>query len=239
VTTVFSILVLGFFLGMRHATDVDHVVAVTTIVSRERSVRGAALLGSLWGVGHTLTIVLVGGAIILFSIVIPPRVGLSMEMAVAVMLVVLGALNATGAMERIDEAAHAARHGVAPGEAHAAAHEGRPSGLAAAARSLVVGVVHGLAGSAAVALLVLTTLRDTRWAVLYLVVFGVGTIAGMMLLTIAMVTPLALAARRMTNLPRTMARVTGLVSVALGIFLAYRIGIVDGLFTGNPQWTPQ
>ena len=235
-TTVLSILVLGFFLGMRHATDVDHVVAVTTIVSRERSVRGAALLGSLWGVGHTLTIVLVGGAIILFSIVIPPRVGLSMEMAVAVMLVVLGALNATGAMERIDEAAHAARH---PGEPHVTPHEPRSSGLAAAVRSLVVGVVHGLAGSAAVALLVLTTLRDTRWAALYLLVFGVGTIAGMMLLTVAMVTPLALAARRMTNLPRTMARVTGLVSVALGIFLAYRIGIVDGLFTGNPQWTPQ
>ena len=94
--TLLSIVVLGFFLGMRHATDADHVVAVTTIVSRERSVGAAALIGVLWGVGHTLTILLVGGAIILFGIVIPPRMGLTMELSVALMLILLGVLNLTG-----------------------------------------------------------------------------------------------------------------------------------------------
>jgi high-affinity nickel-transport protein len=77
--TLFSFLFLGFFLGMRHATDADHVVAVTTIISRERTVRNAALIGIVWGIGHTLTLLLVGGAIVLFGLVVPPRLGLSLE----------------------------------------------------------------------------------------------------------------------------------------------------------------
>lgn len=85
--TLLPILALGFFLGMRHATDADHVVAVSTIVSRERSLRAAARVGVLWGIGHTLTILVVGGAIILFGVVIPPRLGLGMEFSVAIMLV--------------------------------------------------------------------------------------------------------------------------------------------------------
>src|SRR5919199_6810868 len=91
-----SVLALGFVLGMRHATDLDHVIAVTTIVSQQRSVARAAGVGALWGVGHSATILLVGGAIVLFRVAIPPRLGLAMEFAVAVMLVVLGAANLSG-----------------------------------------------------------------------------------------------------------------------------------------------
>src|SRR5712672_1123255 len=98
---VLSLTLLGFFLGMRHATDPDHVIAVSTIVSRQPTIRAALLIGGLWGVGHTLTIVAVGGAIVLFTIVIPPRLGLSMEMAVALMLIVLGMWNLTGIVEQI------------------------------------------------------------------------------------------------------------------------------------------
>ena len=93
IVTLFSIVALGFFLGMRHATDPDHVIAVTTIVSRQRDVRHAALVGALWGVGHTVTILLVGSAIILFGLVIPPRMGLTMELAVGLMLILLGVLS--------------------------------------------------------------------------------------------------------------------------------------------------
>src|SRR5205085_7205145 len=93
---VLSLTLLGFFLGMRHATDPDHVIAVSTIVTRQPTIRGALLIGSLWGIGHTLTIVAVGGAIVLFTVVIPPRLGLTMEMAVALMLIVLGMWNMTG-----------------------------------------------------------------------------------------------------------------------------------------------
>jgi hypothetical protein len=98
-----GIVLLGLFLGMRHSTDPDHVVAVSTIASRERSVGQGALIGMLWGVGHTLTIFLVGSAIILFGLVIPPRVGLSMEFSVALMLIVLGVLNLTGALRWLTE----------------------------------------------------------------------------------------------------------------------------------------
>src|SRR2546422_3322761 len=101
--TLLSLISLGFFLGMRHATDPDHVIAVSTIVTRQPTLRAALLIGILWGIGHTLTIVVVGAAIILFSIVIPPRLGLTMEMAVALMLVVLGLWNLTGVLQRIRE----------------------------------------------------------------------------------------------------------------------------------------
>src|SRR6202521_831490 len=102
-TALIAILLLGFFLGMRHATDPDHVVAVTTIVSRERSVLDAALIGALWGLGHTFTILVVGSAIILFKLTIPPRLGLSMELSVGVMLILLGVLNLTGVLRRAIE----------------------------------------------------------------------------------------------------------------------------------------
>ena len=98
-----TILSIGFFLSMRHATDPDHVIAVSTIVSRERSITKAALIGILWGCGHTLTIALVGAAIILFGLVIPPRVGLIMEFFVGLMLILLGVLNLSGAMKWLSE----------------------------------------------------------------------------------------------------------------------------------------
>src|SRR5271154_6435715 len=101
--TLISIIALGFFLGMRHATDPDHVIAVTTIVSRQRSMRHAAVIGALWGVGHTITIFLVGSAIILFGVVIPPRLGLTMELSVGLMLILLGILNLSGIMRFITE----------------------------------------------------------------------------------------------------------------------------------------
>jgi high-affinity nickel-transport protein len=226
-----SLLVLGFLLGMRHATDADHVVAVTTIVSRDRTVRGAARIGSLWGAGHTLTVLLVGGAIILFGLAIPPRVGLALELAVGVMLIVLGAL----ALRSGD--AHAAHD-----EAHAAialADRGLASRRGyALLRPLLVGIVHGLAGSAGVALLVLGSIRDPRWAVGYLAIFGAGTVAGMVLITTALAVPLAAATGTFTRANRWLTLAAGLASVALGLFLVYRIGFVDGLFTGNPHWIP-
>jgi hypothetical protein len=91
-----SLLLLGLFLGIRHATDADHIVAVATIVSRQRTMRGSMLIGAAWGVGHSLTVIVVGGAIILFGVVIPPWLGFSMEFAVALMLVLLGVLTLTG-----------------------------------------------------------------------------------------------------------------------------------------------
>ncbi|WP_394823147.1 hypothetical protein [Pendulispora albinea] len=243
--TFASILLLGFVLGMRHATDADHVVAVTTIVSRERSLRNAAFIGALWGLGHSITLFLVGGALVLFRLTIPPHVGLGMEMVVAIMLIVLGAMNVTNAMRRIEEAAGGRKSSPDHAHGHEHAHEHRilkGASLMQLGRALVVGIVHGLAGSAALALLVLTTIRKAGSALAYLVIFGVGTIFGMMFLTMAMAVPMAIAANRFAQVgrvERAMARATGLLSILFGGYLAYRIGVVDGLFSMHPQWSPE
>jgi high-affinity nickel-transport protein len=231
--TLFAILALGFFLGMRHATDSDHVIAVTTIVSRARSARAALWVGALWGLGHTATILTVGGAIVLFGWVIPPRLGLSMEMSVAIMLIVLGAMNLSGALSRISQVAHGHAHDKDSDEGISHRHVRGPL------RPLAIGVVHGLAGSAAVALLVLTTIKSAGMALVYLAIFGAGTVAGMMLLTLAMALPISAVSRRFDNAEQLMARVTGLVSIAFGLFLAYRIGVADGLLFGVPHWSPR
>ncbi len=271
-----AVAALGFFLGMRHATDPDHVVAVTTIVSRHRSVKGAALVGAVWGVGHTITLLVVGGGIVLFGWVIPPRLGLSLELSVGVMLIVLGAVNLASFMKRLPDRnasveslgdhghVHVQQHGHSHAHphgdyVHTHAHEHAPerhphdpqrtplgwldrhlgalSGYQLV-RPLVVGVVHGLAGSAAVALLVLATIPDPTWAVLYLGVFGVGTIVGMMLVTAVLGIPFAAGGQR-APLHRGIRFAAGAISLCFGLFIAYEVGVIQGLFTGNPNWTPK
>jgi high-affinity nickel permease len=237
-TSLLAICVLGFFLGMRHATDPDHVIAVTTIVSRQRTTAGAAMIGALWGVGHTLTILVVGEGIILLGWVIPPRMGLSLELSVGVMLIVLGFMNLSGVLQRITQPE---AHPHAPDQTPLARLDRRLGGLGLyqTVRPLIVGVVHGLAGSAAVALLVLATIGDTGWAVLYLLVFGLGTIAGMMLITAGIAWPLTYAGTRFAGLPHKLRLASGVISLMVGLALAYRIGVVDGLFGADPRWTPR
>src|SRR5262245_15733032 len=207
-----STIALGFLLGMRHATDADHVAAVVATVGRERHVRPAAWIGVWWGVGHSITIVLVGAAIVLFDWIIEPRLGLAMEFGVGLMLILLGAANLRAARGS---------------EAHSHVHHTGGSGIL---RPVAIGVVHGLAGSAAVALLVMTTIPDPAWAMLYLLVFGAGTIAGMGLITIAIAMPFVSFGERSVKGHAFLRSATGAASVALGIFLAYRIAVVDGLF---------
>ncbi len=252
-----SIIALGFFLGMRHATDADHVVAVTTIVSRERSIRSAALIGILWGLGHTITIFLVGSLIILFGIVIPPRLGLTMEFSVGLMLVLLGILNLSGMMTWIKQnfgaiTTHPHSHGEF-GHTHTAENPLQPSadslgwmdrafgrlGIYQLLRPLAVGIVHGLAGSAAVALLVLTTIRVPVWAMIYLLVFGLGTVAGMMLITAAIAVPFTLSEIRFARMNRVLAAASGIISLVFGLLIVYEMGFVNGLFTRHPTWTPR
>jgi high-affinity nickel-transport protein len=262
-----AILVIGFLLGMRHATDPDHVIAISTIIARERSVTKAGAVGALWGVGHSFTILVVGAAIILLGLAVPVRIGLTMEFSVGLMLIILGVLNLTGAMKWMSEKfspahpivtgehAHIHGHGHklhfhwhahAPGSEHHSVSLSPPRwsawprlrGRGSTFRPLLIGIVHGLAGSAAVALLVLSTIRDARWAVLYLLIFGAGTVAGMILITAAMALPLAFVGNRLAWLNGGLVATSGVISLAFGVFLCYHIGFVEGLFGGHPHWTP-
>jgi high-affinity nickel permease len=260
-----SILAVGFFLGMRHATDPDHVIAVTTIVTNQRNSLRAALIGAFWGVGHTLTIFVVGAGIILFNLVIPVRVGLSMELSVAAMLIILGLLNIAGFLRSVPAVSvhtqgeivhsHPHSHG---NLTHTHPHTHLPDSQAPEdlqlgwidqlfgnvslyqyVRPFIIGVVHGLAGSAAVALLVLTTIRNVHWAIAYLLIFGVGTIAGMMLITMSLASAFRLVGKTRQKFSRRLALASGLLSLGFGLFVAYQICFVNGLFTAHARWIPQ
>jgi len=285
--SLLSLLAVGFFLGVRHATDADHVIAIATIVTRERRLSAAAAIGVLWGVGHGLTVAIVGCAIILFGVVIPPRVGLAMEFAVGIMLVVLGVFTLAAVARQAREALalhllhghHTARSGGAEPKAdhapvmaaaadehthvhthgdyvhsheHGHAHGGHGHAehanpqawldrhfgrltLYQTLRPVVVGVVHGLAGSAAVGLLALAAVRDPLWGLVYLFVFGVGTIVGMMLITLVIAAPFAMSANRLPLISSSVRAFAGALSLVFGLFLMYQIGVVGGLFVAPAQ----
>jgi high-affinity nickel-transport protein len=273
--TPLAIALLGLVLGMRHATDPDHVIAVTTILSRERRLAVAARIGVVWGLGHTLTVLMVGAAIIVFKIAIPIRLGLAMEFAVAIVLILLGIGSATDLIRKAANRirgksssadalivhAHPHAHGGSihsHPHVHVGAHEGladgthrdhrialdadAPASLAwrrPLLRSFGVGLVHGLAGSAAIALLVLSAIPEPLWATVYLAIFCVGTIIGMALITTAIATPFVVVSRRASRIHQGLVTGSGLLSFGFGLFLAYQIGIVDHLFSAAPSWIPQ
>jgi high-affinity nickel-transport protein len=202
------ITLVGLFLGMRHATDADHVVAIATIITRQRDLRHAALTGLSWGLGHSLTILLVGASMIQFGITIPALLGRGAELPVSLMLIVLGTA-------RLAKAARSSSLGL---ETHP-----RPATLRSHKTPLMVGVVHGLAGSAAITLAVLATIPEPRWAMAYLVVFGVGTIAGMMVVTVILASAFARASQRHAAWSRWLGFASGVASLGFGLMLAHRV----------------
>jgi hypothetical protein len=236
--------VLGFVLGIQHATDPDHLVAVATIVTRERRFADGALVGVLWGIGHALTLGAAGAVIIALGLAPAPGVATGLELLVAAMLVLLGVLrlrDAARGLETVPPEHLRADHehgGAEVVHSHAHLHGAgihlhphvHPSRRLLAAwrngrlptRALFVGAVHGMAGSAAVSLLVLATLRSAWGAALYLAVFGLGTILGMTVLTAAMAFPVSLALR-LRRARRLLAFGAGVGSIAFGLVYAIRV----------------
>ncbi|OGB94867.1 MAG: urease accessory protein UreH [candidate division NC10 bacterium RIFCSPLOWO2_12_FULL_66_18] len=225
-------LALGFLLGMGHALDADHVIAVSTMVSRHRTLRRSSVVGIFWGLGHTTTLFLVGVAVILFKVRISDRLALSMEFAVGIVLVALGASVVWGFLGRRVHA-HAHRHGGeihvhfhshAAGEEHDHKH---PSPNYR--RSLLVGMLHGLAGSAALMLLVLATIRTPMLGLVYILVFGAGSILGMLGISSLLGLPFMLTAERHVGIHRGLRIAAGAACVVYGIWITFSVGIGQGL----------
>src|SRR6185312_1315453 len=214
---------LGSLLGMRHALEPDHLTAVSTLVTGERSSVRAAMLGASWGVGHTLSLVVVGAVLVLLRAEMPARVADLFELFVAIMLIALGirAILIAVGQGRVGPA-HTHHHGGIV-HRHAGAkphvHVGR---WTLARRPLLVGAVHGLAGSGALTALVLATLTSNAARITYMALFGIGSTLGMALLSGLMGWPLArIGGNRQTR--RGLSLAVGCVSIALGIFWAYQL----------------
>lgn len=232
---VWTALGLGFVLGLKHALDPDHLVAVSTIVSEHKSLKRSSIIGAFWGVGHTTSLLLVGLLVIGLRLTIPDRVALSMEFCVAMMLIALGT-NLLWKTWRVSIHSHPHTH--ADGQHHVhvhlhapgTQHHEEPRVFHHAKRPLLIGMVHGLAGSAALMLLVLTTIPSPWLGLAYIVVFGLGSIGGMLLMSSMIGLPFVLTAQRFTRFNQGIRMTAGMCSVAFGLFLAWQIGFVEGLF---------
>jgi high-affinity nickel permease len=214
---------LGLLLGLRHALDADHVAAVSTLVSRERGLVRSCLLGAFWGAGHTLALLGAGIAVIAFKLTITPGVEEALERTVGLVLVLLGGHVLVRALGGLRVHGHEHTH---DGVAHRHAHLHVGSSDAAhvhliqlGGRPFVVGLLHGLAGSAALTLLVLGTIPSPIGALAYIVVFGVGSTAGMLLLSGLVGLPVALAAHGAHRLQTAIQVVAGIGSAALGVWM--------------------
>jgi hypothetical protein len=233
-----SILILGFLIGMRHALEADHLAAVASMASGQTSLRWAAFRGAVWGMGHTLTLLLVGGACLVLRAAVPPRLAHLAEAAVGVMLLVLGA-QVFWRMRRQGVHLHVHRHDDGTVHLHAHAHEAHPPAAAphpphAAVphvhahpagfprRALLVGTVHGLAGSGALLLLTLQTVGSAWLGIGYILVFGVGSILGMAALSTVMTVPLRASARFLAGAYGLLEVVIGVTTMALGAWILYQ-----------------
>ena len=213
-TDSLGLLALGALLGVRHAVDPDHVVAIGTIASSVPTLRRSVVMGAMWGLGHTLTVLFVGGAIVASRTTLSPRTGLAMEFTVALMLIALGLLNL------------------------ASARRAEPV-IPSRVRPFIVGTVHGMAGSAAIALIVLAAISDPVIEMLYLALFGLGTIAGMIGVTSLLAFPAAMAVTGAGVSRRWLTVASGLVSLAFGILMVHGLGGPLALLAADPSFLPR
>jgi len=227
-TSLIAAFGLGLLLGVQHALDPDHLIAVSTIVSEQKNFKWASLIGAFWGLGHTATLFLVGVIVIGLRVTIPPKLGAGLELLVAFMLVILGAnvLRQSFGAERVHLHTHSHNPEThthfhvhdTPQQGHVHSHP-----FKAMRRPFVVGMVHGLAGSAALMLLVLSTITSPLGGLLYIVIFGLGSVGGMLLLSGIISLPFILTAQRFSLMNRWIRVIAGIASIGFGLFLGGKI----------------
>lgn len=218
--TLYSVLGLGFILGIRHAMEPDHVIAVSTIASQSKKLWQASLAGVYWGIGHTATLFIIGIILIMMKNDIPEKWSLTLEFLVGIMLVYLGIISMLS-IRKTREHSHHHKHGDIhnPGIVKKAPYY----------KSLFIGFVHGLAGSAAMVLLTMSTVHSVWQGALYILVFGLGTVTGMLIFTTIIGIPFILSMKRVVS-TRALIFTTGAVSIIFGFYYMYNLGVNDGLF---------
>ena len=223
-----SVLLLGLVLGLQHALDADHVAAMSTLISRERSLRRVSWLGTLWGIGHTTTLLTVGLIILLLKVTIPKTLALSFEFLVGGVLVFLGLaalLRARKLRLHLHQHTHAGKT-----HTHLHAHaQGGPHVHAHSHQSFALGLLHGLAGSAALMLLVLSTVHSVVAGVYFILIFGIGSVLGMLIVSSILGSVFMYTAQRFERFSLAMHVASGAISIILGASIMYQIGIAQGL----------
>jgi ABC-type nickel/cobalt efflux system permease component RcnA len=234
-----TVLAVGLVFGLKHATEVDHVVAVSTIVSQQRNVWRSTLVGAMWGAGHTASLLIAGVIVLSLRIAIPERVSNWLEFAVALMIIGLGVVALwRSLLNRNDVHVHEHSHG-GVSHVHVHFHESRtrhqkerPHNHAVSAvgiKPVLIGAVHGLAGSGALTLLVLTQIQSAWVGFFYLAVFGAGSVLGMILMSGLIGLPFALTARNVGKVHRHLQTAAAGLSIAFGFWYAYETGLASGL----------
>lgn len=231
-----AVLGVGLVFGLKHATEVDHVVAVSTIVSQHRSLLRSALVGLLWGVGHTASLLVTGVIVLTLRIAVPRQVSSWLELGVAVMIITLGASALWRSLrKRTDVHLHSHNHdGISHVHVHfhdkdtshglkpeVKRHNHNVTGIGM--KPLLVGTIHGLAGSGALTLLILTQINSTLIGLLYLAIFGLGSIAGMLVMSGLIGLPFALSSRRLSGFHHRLQTGAAVLSVAFGFWYAYQV----------------
>lgn len=231
-----EILLLGFLLGIRHAMESDHVAAVASLVTRQPSLHESIRLGSVWGIGHTVTLFIFGSTVMLFDHMIPERVAMMLEFAVGGMLVILG-IDVLRRLWRSGMHFHLHRHADGSRHWHAHVHEKAhmASDHTAASkhehphperfplRALLIGMMHGMAGSAALIALTLQSVHTFTTGIIYIALFGLGSIAGMAALSFVIMLPLRHSARRFSRLHQQLQLAIGCTTLLLGSKMMFEI----------------
>lgn len=224
--TTISILFFGFLLGLKHAVEADHLAAVSTIVAERKNLLSSTIIGGFWGVGHTLSLLIIGALVIFLKLQISETVEARLEAVVGVMLVALG-INALRKLPQTKKIhIHEHEH---EGHQHTHIHVHKESEekekthhfLRFSPRSILIGMVHGLAGSAAVMLMIVPTISSPAVALSYVLIFGIGSIGGMMIMSLLIGLPLHLTAGRFAALNKTILAAAGIFSFGLGLFIIY------------------
>lgn len=239
---VLALLFMGLVFGLKHATEVDHIVAISTIVSQNRNLLRSAAVGALWGIGHSAALLVTGVVVLSLRVAIPERVSHWLEFAVAVMILGLGASALWRALRKRaevhvhkhshDDVSHVHLHFHEPTTRHddskASTHSHSVSGVGL--KPVLIGTIHGLAGSGPLTLLILTQIESTWIGLLYLSLFGIGSILGMLLMSGLIGLPFVLTSRRLSGFHQHLQTAAAVLSIAFGLWYIHYTGFASGLF---------